>query len=356
MTSRAPLPPSAASSLGIALVLSSPTPLLLLDRDLQVHAASSSFCRAFSLALAATVGSSLFDLGGGEWNVPELRSLLESTAAEGTRVDAYEMDLVRPGQGIRNLVLSAHVLDLPASERRCVVLAIFDATEARAAERLKNELIRDKELLLQEQQHRVANSLQIIASILMQSARSVQSEESRSHLRNAHDRVMSIATLQRQLALSTSSEVAIGPYFTDLCHSIAASMIGDPDVIRLTVHVDATVTSADVSVSLGLIVTELVINCLKHAFPENRAGGAIAVEFRSAAAGWTLTVSDNGVGISGGPAPVKAGLGTGIVSALAGKLQAQVHMSDNRPGTTVTVINAGGRDTSGAFGTEQAAR
>jgi two-component sensor histidine kinase len=156
---------------------------------------------------------------------------------------------------------------------------------------------------------------------------------------------MSIATLQRQLALSTSSEVAIGPYFTDLCHSIAASMIGDPDVIRLTVHVDATVTSADVSVSLGLIVTELVINCLKHAFPENRAGGAIAVEFRSAAAGWTLTVSDNGVGISGRPDPVKAGLGTGIVSALAGKLQAQVHMSDNRPGTTVTVINAGGRDT-----------
>src|SRR6185369_5942919 len=103
MTPRAPLPPSAASSLGIALVLSSPTPLLLLDRDLQVHAASSSFCRAFSLALAATVGSSLFDLGGGEWNVPELRALLESTAAEGTRVDAYEMDLVRPGQGIRNL-------------------------------------------------------------------------------------------------------------------------------------------------------------------------------------------------------------------------------------------------------------
>ena len=355
MTHRAPLPPSAASSLGMALVMSSPTPLLLLDKGLQVHAASSSFCRAFSLALAATIGSSLFDLGEGEWNVPQLRSLLETTAAGRAQVDAYEMDLVRPGRDTRNLVLSAHVLDLPAGERRCVVLAIFDATEARAAERLKDELIREKELLLQEQQHRVANSLQIIASILMQSARSVQSEESRSHLHNAHDRVMSIATLQRRLALSASSKVAIGTYFTDLCKSIAASMIGDPDVIQLTVHTDATVTSADVSVSLGLIVTELVINSLKHAFPDHRPGGTIAVDYRSGAAGWTLTVSDNGLGIAGALNPAKAGLGTGIVNALAGKLQAQVSISDNRPGTVVTVVHTGPGDTPGALDTEQAA-
>ena len=61
-------------------------------------------------------------------------------------------------------------------------LAVSDVTEARLAERLKDDLLQEKAILLQELQHRVANSLQIIASVLMQSARKVQSEETRSHL------------------------------------------------------------------------------------------------------------------------------------------------------------------------------
>lgn len=76
-------------------------------------------------------------------------------------------------------------------------------TDARAEARLKDDLVRDKAMLLQEVQHRVANSLQIIASVLMQSARQVQSDEARGHLHNAHHRVMSIAALQRQLSTSS---------------------------------------------------------------------------------------------------------------------------------------------------------
>ena len=122
----------------------------------------------------------------------------------------------------------------------------------------------------------------------------------------------------------------------------------------MTVHADATVTSADVSVSLGLIVTELVINCLKHAFPERPAGGTIAVDYRLSADGWTLKVSDNGLGIARGMDPANAGLGTGIVNALAGKLQAKVSISDNHPGTTVTVVHTAPLDAPGSFDTEQA--
>ena len=76
-------------------------------------------------------------------------------------------------------------------------------------------------------QHRVANSLQIIAGVLIQSARKVQSEETRGHLRDAHQRVMSIAAVQQHLAQSEAKDVALRPYLTQLCESLAASMISD---------------------------------------------------------------------------------------------------------------------------------
>src|SRR4029078_11999947 len=89
-------------------------------------------------------------------------------------------------------------------------------------------LLQQKEILLQEMQHRVANSLQIIASILLLKARTVQSEEARLHLQDAHQRVMSVATVQQQLHASGLNErIEIGPYLTKLCASLAASMVRD---------------------------------------------------------------------------------------------------------------------------------
>jgi len=328
-----------ASSLGMALVMSSITPLVLLDEALVVRAASRSFCRSYGLDPATVIGKSIFALGSGEWNMPRLRSLLEATAAGLAAIDAYEIDLASPGAGVRNLVLSAHKLSLPKGDVSYIALAVSDVTDARIAERVKDDLVRDKKLLLTELQHRVANSLQIIASVLMQSVRRAQSEETRSHLRDAHHRVMSIATLQRQLAQSDSDQAAIGPYFTDLCNSIGASMIGDPSEIALAVHTDASVTSSGVSVSLGLIVTELVINCLKHAFPIGTIGGEIVVDYRATEDGWRLSVADNGVGMPLDGGPGSSGLGTGIVNALARQLDADVVVADNSPGTSVQIIH-----------------
>ena len=163
--------------------------------------------------------------------------------------------------------MNAHTLDYFEAESIRVVVAITDVTSQRLAEKHKDDLVREKQLLLQEIQHRVANSLQIIASVLLQSARKVQSHETRDHLRDAHNRVMSIAMLQKHLSATTVKHVALRTYFNDLCMSIGASMIGDPERLSLTTHIDNSVVDPDTSVSLGLIVTELVINSLKHAFP-----------------------------------------------------------------------------------------
>jgi two-component sensor histidine kinase len=149
---------------------------------------------------------------------------------------------------------------------------------------------------------------------------------------------MSVAAVQKQLSTSSISEVALRPYFTALCESIGASMIQDHNLISLEVRADESLTSSETSMSLGLIVTELVINALKHAFPDDRKG-KIVVNYHSEGSGWTLSVGDNGVGMSEHDGAAKAGLGTSIVQALARQLQANIKVADVKPGTAVYVIH-----------------
>ncbi len=325
-------------TLAFALIIASEAPLLLLDHALRIVAASASFYRNFSLAPPVSGRAAFTALGSGEWSKPQVIAMLHAISAGSPAIEGYEMDLVRPDLPVCHVLLSAHLLDYndAASDTR-IVLAITDVTAARAADKLKDDLLREKQLLMQELQHRVANSLQIIASVLMQSARKVNSEETRGHLSDAHNRVMSVATLQKQLATTQEGETELRGYFTLLCNSIAASMIADPGFISLTVTTDDSKVDSRVSVSLGLIVTELVINSLKHAFPKAPRDGRITVDFRAAGKGWTLAVADNGVGFPTGEDGARPGLGTGIVEALASQLDAHVVIRHEKPGTTVLI-------------------
>ena len=334
--------PAVANSLALALIASSEAPVLLLDGDLTVVAASASFSRNFQIDPAAIPGRSMFQLGDGEWDVRQLRSLLRGALSGAATVDGYEMDLTRPGRSQRRLVITAHRLDYADTANVRLILTLSDVTDARLAARLKDDLLREKAILYQELQHRVANSLQIIASVLMQSARRAPASELKGYLFDAHSRVMSVAALQRQLAATQASEVKLGAYFTELCESIGASMIQDPERLALSVDADEGAASADVSVSLGLIVTELVINALKHAFPGARPG-AIVVTYRSKPAGWRLSVSDDGVGMATRAVPARTGLGTSIVEALAKRLDAKVSVATGDRGTTVSVAHRAGR-------------
>jgi two-component sensor histidine kinase len=336
MAPHAPPDPAVALNLALAVVASSVAPLLLLDKDLMVVAASNSFCGAFQIDPAKVQGCQLAELGDGEWQVPQLSSLLKATAAGFAEVTSYEMDLVRKGQENRRLVLSAKKLDYAGSADVRLILSVADVTDARLAEKLKVAALMEKDVLLQELHHRVANSLQIIASVLLQSARKVQSEETRLHLHDAHHRVMSVAALQQQLAASKLGDVQLRPYFTALCESIGASMIRDHEQLKLSVTADDSTTTADTSVSLGLIVTELVINALKHAFPDNRHG-KIMVDYHARGPNWNLSVGDDGVGMSSAPSGAKPGLGTSIVQALAMQLGGKVSVAPANPGTKVSV-------------------
>jgi two-component sensor histidine kinase len=115
-------------------------------------------------------------------------------------------------------------------------------------------------------------------------------------------------------------------------------MIHDREKITLDVTADDSVTSADTSVSLGLIVTELVINALKHAFPGEKSG-KIHVDYSSHGPDWQLYVEDDGIGMPEHSNPAKAGLGTSIVQALASQLSACVNLVKVVSGTKVVVAH-----------------
>ncbi|MDQ3124751.1 MAG: sensor histidine kinase [Pseudomonadota bacterium] len=326
-------------ALALAVVGSSTAPLVLLDGDLNVIAASASFFAAFKIDPAGAIGESFLGLGDGEWNLPRLRSLLSATLSGAADVDAYEMELKSRILGKRCLMLNAHLLAYGDGSEVRMLLGLSDVTEVRASEKLKDDLLREKAILLQEVQHRVANSLQIIASVILQSARKSRSDETRDYLHDAHSRVMSVAALQQQLAVSRLGEVELKPYFDQLCISVGASMIRDHDQLSLRVECDDSSVHADVSVSLGLIVTELVINSLKHAFPEGRRG-LITVSYKAHGPNWTLSVADDGVGMPKDAGSATPGLGTSIVEALARQLNAHVQVVGGHPGTTVSIVHS----------------
>src|SRR4029077_20531805 len=118
---------------------------------------------------------------------------------------------------------------------------------------------------------------------------------------DAHKRVLSIAAVQKQLHASASAgAIEIAPYLSKLCESLAHSMIGDTRPIALKVVGEAGSATSRQAESLGLIVTELVMNALKHAFPDEKAAGQIIVTYDVAGTNWKLSVCDNGIGKPGG--------------------------------------------------------
>ncbi len=196
-----------------------------------------------------------------------------------------------------------------------------------------------QEMLLREMQHRVANSLQIVAGILSLKARTVESEDARLHLMDAYNRLMSIASVQRRLLASRqSSLIRIDDYLAELSDRLAASFT---EKARLSVVVEGTATmESNKAVAIGLVMTELVINAIKHAFPRERCG-RIFVNYKTVGPDWSLSVLDNGIGLSDLPMDSgHAGYGTKIVDALAKELGARVSVKSGPTGTHVSLIHS----------------
>lgn len=265
-------------------------------------------------------------------DVPSLRKLLEQVIPEHTTVEDYEVVHEFLTLGNRTMLVNACEIRYE-NGRKKMLLSIHDITEQRHVEVELKKLIEQKNTLLNEMRHRIANSLQLIASILLLKAESVASADARTHLEDAHGRIMSIATVQQHLdpAGLIDDKIEVGPYLTTLCESLAKSMIGGRKPITLSVHATSGKATSDEAISFGLVTTELVINALKYAFPKNE--GRICVSYESKEHEWKLTIEDDGVGYV--KDPDSQGLGTSIVASIARQLGAELSSQSSFVGTTV---------------------
>lgn len=194
--------------------------------------------------------------------------------------------------------------------------------------------MQDTDALVHEAQHRMANSVQIIASILQHSLRDTSSAEARLEIEAAYQRIMSVASLQRSL-FETNGRVAFAPYLYGIGQRIGQSLLVKGGNVRIRVLCRPITLEAETATNIGLVVTELLINAIKHAFPDGRRG-TICVSFHPQGAGWILAVSDNGVGRS---AETRHGLGSRIVPALAMQLGAELTEQHARPGSRLLMIH-----------------
>jgi two-component sensor histidine kinase len=206
------------------------------------------------------------------------------------------------------------------------VLASRDRYAALAAER---------ELLLREVNHRVGNSLQIIASLLHLQASSATQDDVKAALTNAMGRVAAVAQVHRRLYTSQDlKSVLLNQYLDALLDDLRRSAEGNR-MSRLTLKAEPIEIDPDRAVAIGIIANELVMNAVKYAYPDG--AGPIHVDLRADGNDIVLSISDDGVGSNGKSDPRSTGMGQRIVSAMATKLEATVERDPDHAGTRIVL-------------------
>ena len=218
-----------------------------------------------------------------------------------------------------------------------------DLSKSLARERLlveqKDELIRHKDLLARESDHRLMNGLQMVTSLLSMQSRLTQDKEAAAQLQIAANRVATIGSVHRSLhALDHIESVNLTAYLKDLCKDIAGMLAGEGEANSLSVEAIPLNVASATGIPLGFIVSEMVTNSAKY--------GAGKITVRLAAVdghGYTLSVSDCGAGLPKGFDPAKSkGLGMRIILSLVHQIGGQLRFSagDDNRGTRFTVAFA----------------
>jgi chemotaxis protein methyltransferase CheR len=179
----------------ISLVETIPQGLLVLKPDLTIRFANRSFYTTFAVAREDTIGRKLYELGNGQWNIPELISLLQTAIPEHASVEAFEVDHVFPSIGRRVMLLSARKVYRRGNNIKQTLLMIDDVTERIQLERERSLTQQRIELLLRELAHRVKNSLHTIAAIVRIEAGRHKSGEGKGALERVSDRISAIGRL-----------------------------------------------------------------------------------------------------------------------------------------------------------------
>ena len=220
----------------------------------------------------------------------------------GTRA-TYQMEkryFHKAGHVVHALLAVSLVRD-PRGHPLYFISQIQDITERKQAEGRLLASVREKEVMLKEIHHRVKNNLQIISTLLDLQADGVTDPAALVAFRESRGRVRSMALIHERLYRSENlASVEFGTYVRNLAEDLFRAYRADDEAIRLSVSVSVPPVPLDIAIPCGLLVNELVSNCLKYAFA-GRESGMIDVSLETTGTGTNvLTVADDGVGLPPG--------------------------------------------------------
>jgi PAS domain S-box-containing protein len=206
--------------------------------------------------------------------------------------------------------------------------------ELEAANKRLSALVAEREMLLVEVNHRAKNSLAIAASLLAIQGRRQPDPAVRALFEEAQDRLNAMARVHDLLSKSERAQhIDVSMYVADLCGALRP-ITGDDDRVSLKADIDQGIlVDADTAVPLGIVLTELITNAVKYAFPAPRSGTILA-QARRSQPGWVeLTVRDDGVGMS---SLREGSLGYGLVRSLVQQIRGEIDVR-NDAGLVVTI-------------------
>jgi PAS domain S-box-containing protein len=265
---------------------------------------------------------------------------LHKVFTEGTFLDFIEEKIIATDGQIKDI----EVGDAPIiyNGQRAVQVVARDISERKKLEaELKNSL-KEKDLMMKEIHHRVKNNLMVIQSLLNLQSRYIKDTAARDIFKDSQNRAKSMAMIHESLYQSSDlKRIEFSDYINTLANNLFYSYAADPKRVKIDVDVDEVMLDINTAIPLGLILTELISNCLKYAFPDDKSG-KIKVDFHSNKDNGEnklkLTVSDNGVGLPEGFDPKKSdSLGLMLVYSLSEQISAEIKL-DTSNGTKFEFI------------------
>jgi two-component sensor histidine kinase/CHASE3 domain sensor protein len=227
-------------------------------------------------------------------------------------------------------------------EVRATNLSLEERVEKRTQELA---LARERaEILLSEVNHRVANSLQLVAGLVRMQSRTVTDESAKGALKETETRIQAISQIHKSLYTSSDvTSVALNDYLGVMLDNLGVAMRNDGHTARLESMLDSVILPTDQSISLGVVATELVTNAFKYAYPTGQSGD-IRVMLRKLPEGKAeLVVQDDGIGLGATARPGGTGLGSKIIAAMAAALKTNVEYINRTPGTAARLVFSTGQ-------------
>ncbi len=311
-------------------------PLLVLDGDLQIIAASRAFYLKFKVDAEQAIGRNLTDLGNGQWANAELIRLLEEVVPDHSTIEGYEITHDFPQIGTRTLLLNARRIFQECNNSKTLLLAMEDVTERCCLEVERDQALDQSNRLLEELNHRVMNSLSVIGSVISMEGRTLSDDACKAAFVRMRNRIEAIGTLYRILSHTAAVDsVNAHDYLSAIVRDTVTSMEVSPGAINLDLSIDDIWLSTRIAVPLGLITNELATNSLKYAY-QGRDNGILGLRGVTVEDGIEFTIWDDGPGIDEN-ARVDSGLGQKLVEAFVQQLGGAMSCISGQDGTRHTL-------------------